>query len=219
SGRASAAGIALSKPGRRPRERSAESVNWDTARTLPPTSARERFIFPAPSSKMRRPATFRAASSASLAPSPFSAPTRTSNPRPTEATGFPSTRTSERETRWTTSFMRGGRRKAEGGRRTRASSAPRGDPGELRRLRSARERRREPVDRGAPENHRGEEGGALPATRLVEMERESRPFDRGAHDRGGGGDPGERRRDRPTVEPAFAAAKHADEDREIDAGR
>src|SRR5690606_38571373 len=48
------------KLGRRPFRQSPYRVNWDTDKMPPPTSRRERFIFPCSSSKMRRFTTFSA---------------------------------------------------------------------------------------------------------------------------------------------------------------
>jgi len=52
---------APTKLGRRPFLVSAYRVNWDTARIAPPTSRRERFIFPSSSSKIRSVTIFPAA--------------------------------------------------------------------------------------------------------------------------------------------------------------
>jgi len=90
---------------------SASRVNCDTTRSSPAMSARERFIFPSLSSKMRRWMILSRRKSASLSSSPLSTPSRTSSPAPMRDISLPSTLTEALSTRWMTAFIRphGGR--------------------------------------------------------------------------------------------------------------
>src|SRR5262249_8273614 len=185
---------------------SAARVNWETARTLPPTSSSARFIFPAASSKTRRPPTFLAASSACEAASPFSAPTRTSKPRPICPTTFPPTRTSARETRWTTSLIG-------------ASPPPPDDLPQLSRLRGFQERRRDPVDCRSRGDDEGEKRRACPAAHDTTVNNPPGGLDRGAPDGGCGRHADERGRDRPSMKPAFARSEDREQDRQVHARR
>jgi hypothetical protein len=67
------------------------SVNWLTASNSPPTSAIERFMMPASSSKMRRLTIFRASQSRSASVSARLTPQSTRRPGPIAATIRPST--------------------------------------------------------------------------------------------------------------------------------
>ena len=77
SGRAAA-----SKPGRFPFCASPYRVNCETTRIPPPTSATDRFIFPASSSKIRSLTIFSAIQATAALSSPWPKPANTSSPRP-----------------------------------------------------------------------------------------------------------------------------------------
>src|SRR5438067_2837809 len=106
-GWASAGSAAVVKPGRRPREVSAYSVNWLTTRASPPTSVRLRLKLPgrAGSGKMRRAASL-VARWAGWAWSPVGpAPSRIARPRPSRrcCAAAPSPHvTDAARTRWAT---------------------------------------------------------------------------------------------------------------------
>ncbi len=99
SGSATSGGAAESNDGRRPRASEAARVNCETIRNSAPAAAAARFILPASSSKMRRPASLSAARAACSGPSPRATPTSTRAPRPMAPTVSPPTRTAARETR------------------------------------------------------------------------------------------------------------------------
>ncbi len=98
-------GAALPHDGRRPRLTSPCSVNWLTTSTAPPVSITDRFITPASSAITLRLASLEATTSASSSVSPWATPTRASSPRPIRPTTAPSTRTSARLTRCTTTLI------------------------------------------------------------------------------------------------------------------
>src|SRR5579863_6933266 len=88
--------------GRRPRRTSPWSVNCETSSTAPPVSESERFINPASSGKIRRPAIFSAIIAASPVPSSVPTLTRTSRPKPISPVIRSPTLTRAFETRCTT---------------------------------------------------------------------------------------------------------------------
>ena len=94
------------KLGQLPLRASPRSVNWETSSTEPPTSCTDRFILPAPSSKMRSWASLSAVQRASSGESPSATPRRTTRPRPTSPATWRSTRTTARDTRCTTDRIR-----------------------------------------------------------------------------------------------------------------
>ena len=96
---ASAGTAARLNEGREPFFIVPKSVNWLTTSAFPPTSRTERFIFPAPSSKMRARASREASQATSRSESPVSAPSSTSIPAPISPTTFPSISTEARLTR------------------------------------------------------------------------------------------------------------------------
>ena len=98
-------GAAFDHDGRRPRLTSPYNVNCGTTRMPPPASSRERFIFPASSSKIRRWTSFPASRSVSPSSSSTPTPASTTRPGPISATVRPETWTAARDTRWTTRRM------------------------------------------------------------------------------------------------------------------
>src|SRR5213592_3039829 len=92
------------KLGRRPFCTSPYSVNWDTTSTAPCTSASARFILPSASPNTRRPSSLSAIQASVSAVSEGANPARTRNPTPIFPVTRPPTRTSARETRWSTTL-------------------------------------------------------------------------------------------------------------------
>jgi len=97
---------ASTKLGRRPLRASPYSVNCETTRRAPSTSARERFIFPSSSGKTRSPTTLSAIQASASPVSPSVNPTRRRSPGPISPVTRSSTVTRARETRWSTTRIR-----------------------------------------------------------------------------------------------------------------
>src|SRR5881392_290174 len=104
NGTASSGGAASMKLGRRPFCTSPYRVNWDTTSTAPCTSASARFILPSASPNTRRPSSLSAIQASVSAVSEGANPARTRNPTPIFPVTRPPTRTSARETRWSTTL-------------------------------------------------------------------------------------------------------------------
>src|SRR6516164_1574024 len=95
---ASSGGAAVIKLGRRCPRASPYSVNCETTSALPFTSSKERFIFPAASSKTRRFASFSAMDTATSELSSFPTPSRIISPAPISPVTWPATVTFARLT-------------------------------------------------------------------------------------------------------------------------
>src|SRR6266571_3341945 len=104
SGIATSGGAASTKLGRRPFCTSPYSVNCETTSTAPPTSASARFIFPSASPNTRRPSTLSAIQARLSSVSAEANPASTTNPAPICPVPRPATRTTARETRWSTTL-------------------------------------------------------------------------------------------------------------------
>lgn len=106
-GMATGGGAASVNDGRRPLRASPSRVNCETISIVPPsTSDSARFIFPASSSKPRRPTSFPASHSASAGVSPSPTPSRTISPGPTSRRSPVSLSvTLARNARWITARM------------------------------------------------------------------------------------------------------------------
>src|SRR5205823_10097470 len=102
SGIATSGGAASMKLGRRPLPASPYSVNCDTTSTPPCTSASARFILPAGSLNNRNPRILSAIQERRSSVSSGAKPASTRNPFPTFPVTRPSTRTSARATRCST---------------------------------------------------------------------------------------------------------------------
>src|SRR5881394_822325 len=103
-GIATSGGAASMKLGRRPLPASPYSVNCDTTSTAPCTSASARFILPAGSLNKRNPRILSAIQERRSSVSSGANPASTRNPAPIFPVTFPATRTSARETRWSTTL-------------------------------------------------------------------------------------------------------------------
>src|SRR5512146_643102 len=103
---ATSGGAAAMKLGRRPLWASPYSVNWETTSTpAPPSSSSPRFILPASSAKSRSDRIFSAIQASVSSVSVGANPASTTNPVPIPPIVRPSTRTSARLTRCSTTLM------------------------------------------------------------------------------------------------------------------